>query len=158
MFWAKIRKKIYFLLKINVFTAVKYCCILHGRIFVMKTVSELSFIEFPFKGQPDTFLNDTIKRTKGFLELVALLKKFELSCVMRKPTFWFPTWSDTNQAAQLPKMTRGLKFRIKEVEGLYYPCCENKGAVQLRSYREADLRLCFCICKTLVFTWSGSIY
>ena len=31
---------------------------------------------------------------------------------MRKPTFWFPTWSDTNQAVQLQKMARGLKFRI----------------------------------------------
>ena len=28
---------------------------------------------------------------------------------------------------------------------------ENKGADQLRGYREADLRLCFRICKTLVF-------
>ena len=31
--------------------------------------------------------------------------------------------------------------------GLYYPCSENKGADQLRGYREADLRLCFRICK-----------
>ena len=31
---------------------------------------------------------------------------------MRKPTFWFPTRSDTNQAAQLQKTARGLKFRI----------------------------------------------
>ena len=75
---------------------------------------------------------------------------------MRKPTSWFPTWSDTNQALQLQKMARGLKFLIKEVEGLYYICCENKGADQLRAdqlhgYREADLRLCFRICKTLIF-------
>ena len=40
-------------------------------------------------------------------------------------------------------MARGLKFRTYEVEGLYYPCSENKGADQLRSYREADLRLCY---------------
>ena len=26
---------------------------------------------------------------------------------------------------------------------MYYPCSENKGADQLRGYREADLRLCF---------------
>ena len=71
---------------------------------------------------------------------------------MRKPTFWFPTWSDTNQAVQLQKMARGLKFRNKEEEGLYYPCSENKGADQLRGYREADLRLCFRICKMLVFS------
>ena len=30
---------------------------------------------------------------------------------------------------------------------MYYPCSENKGADQLRGYREADLRLCFRICK-----------
>ena len=71
---------------------------------------------------------------------------------MRKPTFLFPTWSDTNQAVQPLKMARGLKFRIKEEEGLYYRCSENKGADQLRGYREADLRLYFRICKMLVFT------
>ena len=66
---------------------------------------------------------------------------------MRKPTFWFLTWSDTNQAVELQKMARGLKFRLKKVEELYYLCSENKGADQLRGYREADLRLCLRICK-----------
>ena len=41
----------------------------------------------------------------------------------------------------------GLKFRIKRVEGLDYLCSENKGADQLRGFREADLRLCFRIFK-----------
>ena len=59
--------------------------------------------------------------------------------------FWFPTWSDTNQVVQLKKMARGLKFRIYKGEGSYYLCSENKGAYQLRGYREADLRLCFRI-------------
>ena len=75
-----------------------------------------------------------------------------LSRVMRKPTMWILTRSDTNQAVQLQKMARGLKFRIVKEEVLYYLCSENKGADQLRSYREADLRLCFRICKTLVFS------
>ena len=43
--------------------------------------------------------------------------------------FLFPTWSDTNQAVQLQKLARCLKFRIKEVEGLNYPCSENKSAL-----------------------------
>ena len=60
----------------------------------------------------------------------------------------FPTRSDTNRAVQPQKMARGLKFRFKEVEELHYPCSENKGADQLRGYREADLRLCFRICKS----------
>ena len=53
-------------------------------------------------------------------------------------------------------MARGLKFRIKKVEGLYYLCSENKVADQLRGYREADLRLCFRICKKPVFSRCGS--
>ena len=39
---------------------------------------------------------------------------------------------------------------------MYYPCCENKGADQLRGYREADLRLCSRICKNPVFSRCGS--
>ena len=54
-------------------------------------------------------------------------------------------------------MARGLKFRIYVVERLYYLCSENKGADQLRGYREADLRLCFRICKKTVFLRRGSI-
>ena len=41
-------------------------------------------------------------------------------------------------------------------EGLYYPCSEKKDADQLRGYREADLRLCFRICKNPVFSRRGS--
>ena len=72
-------------------------------------------------------------------------KTNHLSLVMRKTTFWFPTWSDTNQAVQLQKMARGLKFQTYKVEGLYYLCSENKGA-------DHDLRFCFRICKMLVFS------
>ena len=39
---------------------------------------------------------------------------------------------------------------------MYYPSSENKGADQLRGYREADLRLCFRLCRLLVFPWGGS--
>ena len=35
-----------------------------------------------------------------------------MSRIMMKPMFWFPTWSDTNQAVQQQKMARGLKFQI----------------------------------------------
>ena len=40
---------------------------------------------------------------------------------------------------------------------MYYPCSENKGTDQVCNYCEADLRLCFCKCKMLVFSWGGSI-
>ena len=36
---------------------------------------------------------------------------------------------------------------------MYYLCSENRGADQLRGYREGDLRLCFRLCKLLVFIW-----
>ena len=39
---------------------------------------------------------------------------------------------------------------------MYYPCSENKGADQLRGYREADLRLYFRICKKPFFSQRGS--
>ena len=43
----------------------------------------------------------------------------------------FLTRSDTNRAVQPQRMARGLKFRIKEVEGLFYLFSENK---RLRSW------------------------
>ena len=69
--------------------------------------------------------------------------------IMRKGSY-------TNLAVQPQKMARGLKFRIQKVEGLYCSCSENKGVDQLHGHHEADLRLCFRICKTLVFSRSGS--
>ena len=64
----------------------------------------------------------------------------------------FPIRSDTNQAVQFQKMVRGLKFWIYVIEELYYLCRENKGADQQHGYRTADLRLCFRICQTQVFS------
>ena len=69
---------------------------------------------------------------------------------------WFPNRSDTNRPVQAQKRARSLKFRILVEEEFYYPCSKNKGADQLRGYPEADLRLCFCICRLLVFSRGGS--
>ena len=90
---------------------------------------------------------------RGTCIIISLLcSKQQMSRFMRKPTFWFPTWPYTNQTVQLQKMAGGLKFRIEKVEGLHCLSSENKGADQLRGNCEADLRLCFRICKTLVFS------
>ena len=75
-----------------------------------------------------------------------------LALLLENRSSGFLTRSDTNRALQSLNMARGLKFRIQEVKGLYYPCSENKGADQLRGYREADLCLCFCIYKNPVFS------
>ena len=47
---------------------------------------------------------------------------------------------------------------IGEARESYYPCSENKGTDRLRSYCEADLRLCFRLCKMLVFPCGGSYF
>ena len=76
---------------------------------------------------------------------------------MGKPTMWFPNRSDTNRPVQAQKQARSLKFWSPIEEELYYPSSENKGADQFRGFREADLRLCFRLCRLLVFPWGGSI-
>ena len=64
---------------------------------------------------------------------------------------WFLNRSNTNRPVQLQKQARSLKFWGYVEEELYYPSSENKGADQLRGYREADLRLCLRLCGLLVF-------
>ena len=76
---------------------------------------------------------------------------YDMSRLVGKPTMWFPNRTDTNRAVQLQKQAKSLKFWSYVEEELYYPRRENKGADQLRGYLEADLRLCFRICKLLVF-------
>ena len=39
---------------------------------------------------------------------------------------------------------------------MYYLCSGNKGSDQLRGHREADMRLCFRICKKPAFSLRGS--
>ena len=70
---------------------------------------------------------------------------------MGKPTMWFPNRSDTNRPVQVQEQTRSLKFWNQVEKELYYPTSGNKGADQLRGSREADLRLCFRLCRLLVF-------
>ena len=77
---------------------------------------------------------------------------YYLSHLVGKPTMWFQNRSDTNQPVQAQKRARSLKFRFEVEEEFYYPSSENKGADQLRGFREADLRLCFCQCRLLVFS------
>ena len=75
---------------------------------------------------------------------------------MRKLTIWVSKQVDTNRPVQSQKIARSLTFPTKEEEGLYYPCSENKGADQLRGYREAGLRLCFRICNLFGFFYAAA--
>ena len=85
-----------------------------------------------------------------------IVKIQNMSRLVVKPTMWFPNRSDTNRPVQLQKQARSLKFWNYIEEKLYYPSSENKGADQLRGYREVDLRLCFRLCRLLVFPRGGS--
>ena len=62
---------------------------------------------------------------------------------MRKRSSGFPTRPHTNQSVQPHKMASGLKFRIYEVEGLYYLCSKNKGADQLRGFAYTKIRFSY---------------
>ena len=81
-----------------------------------------------------------------------------LRLCVRKPTIWVSDQVRHKRAwhVQSQEQARTLKFRIKEEELLHYLWSENKGADQLCSYCTADLRLCFRICRLLVFLFSGS--
>ena len=69
---------------------------------------------------------------------------------------WFQNRSDTTLPVPSQKIARSLKFWSQVEEEWYYQSSENKGADQLRGYREADLRLWFRICRLLVFSRVGS--
>ena len=70
----------------------------------------------------------------------------------RKLSSGFPTRSNRNRPVQSQKMAKNLELQIKEEEGLYYLCSENKGADQLCSNCTADLRLCFRMGKNPFFS------
>ena len=94
---------------------------------------------------------------KPQLLTAALKPNHHMSLVVRKLVF-----GGSNKAPHKPGCTTtqdGLRLEISyivTVAGLYYLCSENKGADQLRGYREADLRLCFRIRKKPVFSRRGS--
>ena len=74
-----------------------------------------------------------------------------MSQVMRKQTVV------SNQVQHKPSLMsteNGKRLEILDLErrGIVLFVSENKGADQLRSYCDADLRFCFCICKVLVFS------
>ena len=60
-----------------------------------------------------------------------------MSRAMRNPVFGV---SDTNWAVKPQRRVRGLKYRIYNVEGLYYLYFESEDADQLPGYSAADLR------------------
>ena len=74
---------------------------------------------------------------------------------MRKLTVWVSDQDQNKPVCTVTEEILNLR-RIQVEDELYYPSSENKGADQLRSYCKADLRLCFRLCRLLVFPCSGS--
>ena len=91
--------------------------------------------------------NEVLTLTTGFIRIL------HLSLCVKIPTIGVLTKSDRKRTVQSQKIARSLKFLMKEEEGSYHSCSENKGADQLGSlYCEADLCLYFRICRLLVLT------
>ena len=103
-----------------------------------------------YKGLKTSFMEDS---HVALLIPPSLSLEMHLSCIVGKPIMWFPNRSDTNRPVQAQKRARSLKFRILVVEELYYPSSKNKGADQLRGYREFRG---FRLCRLLVFPQGGS--
>ena len=74
-----------------------------------------------------------------------------MSLVVRKPVFGVSDQVRHKPGCTATEDGQRLEIWIWVVEGLYYLYSENKGADQLRGYREADLCLSFRICKNPVF-------
>ena len=71
---------------------------------------------------------------------------------MRKPIFRVSDQVRHKLGCIATEDVQRLESLDMKVEGLYYLCSENKGADQLRGHREADLGLCFRLCKKPVFS------
>ena len=85
----------------------KHILIYHSIVYVSTSSLVISCLRAEYSHEKCAHLKDYLCHF-----FTTKLPGDNLSRVMRKPTFWFPTWSDTNQAVRLQKTARGLKFRI----------------------------------------------
>ena len=81
-------------------------CYMFGIILNISPSNYILWVRTTFEGV--CMLENLI----NIIRLMLRLRLTYLSRVMRKQTFCFPTWSDTNHGVQLQKMARCLKFRI----------------------------------------------
>ena len=73
---------------------------------------------------------------------------------MRKPVFGVSDQVRHKVKLDCTATEEGYRLEISYIgsRGIVLAISENKGADQLRGYRKADMRLCFRICKKLVFS------
>ena len=79
-----------------------------------------------------------------------------MSSVMNKLVFGVSDQWDSNRPAQLQWPARVLKFWLQQVEALYYPGSENKGADQTAQMRRLTCAFVVRIWHKQVFSWCGS--
>ena len=75
---------------------------------------------------------------------------------MKKPVFGVSDQVEHKSSCTASENSQRLKISDLGSKVIYYLCSENKDSDQLRGYREADLHLCFRICKKPVFSWRSS--
>ena len=130
--------------------------ILNGFQITEQTRLECKFCYFPFQRAMTLKIRNP--------ELWFLCSARRLMLVNNHVKFHQDTLNGSQVTERTPfvtdRRTDGQTTRAtnhqREEEKLYYPNSENKGADQLRSYCEADLRLCFRIGKSPVFSICGS--
>ena len=118
--------------------------------------SFVSFITCLHRGIKMRILFQTVFSLKP-ISRILIIQIFKIEMMY----IWVASWENQRFGFR-PRLTqiRLCSYRrwleAWNFEGLYYLYSENKGADQLRGYREADLRLRFRICKMLIFSWRGS--
>ena len=60
---------------------------------------------------------------------------------MRKPTYWFATWSDTNEAVQVQKMARGFNFGFRKKRDCTIYVAKSKALISFAGKSKTDLRV-----------------
>ena len=82
----------------------------------------------------------------------------QMSLVLRKLVFGVADQVRHKPGCTVIENDQRLEISDLGSRGIALSVWQNKGADQLRGYREADLRLCFRICKYPVFSGRGSTY
>ena len=100
-----------------------------------------------FGWDPIRFIKFISASRSSLYEIGAQSVKDDMSRVMRKPTFLFPTRFDTNQAVQPQKMARGLEISDLERRGVVLSMYRKQGRFHLscNTLYLLSPRICFFI-------------
>ena len=110
-----------------------------------QTWSETTLLVFSWRGSSD------------YVVIATFHWQNDLSRVMRKQTLWILTRSDTTRLYSYWRWLEAWNFVFRKKRYFTIQIAKTKALISFAViFREADLRLCFRICRTLVFSWLGS--